>query len=76
MKMKILADFQIYISVPLKTKKLAGFLKSGSNLFHVMIADGKNKFSKKLWFALRRGMFSVFLAEYNVRLTEIKLKRY
>ena len=45
-------------------------------LFHLMIVDEKNEFLKKLWFALRRGMFSAFLVGYNVGLTGIKLKRY
>ena len=60
----------------LKSDKLSAFLRPGSNLFHSIIVNGKNKFLKKLWFVLRKGMFSVFLVEYNVRLTGIKLKRY
>ena len=60
----------------LKYDKLSAFLRPGSNLFHSMIVDGKNEFLKKLWFVLRRGMFSVFLVGCNVGLTGIKLKRY
>ena len=60
----------------LKSDKLSAFLRPGSSSFHSMIADGKNEFLKKLWFALRRGMFSAFLVGYNVGLTEIKLKIY
>ena len=59
----------------LKGDKLSAFLRPGSSSFHSMIADGKNEFLKMLWFALKRGMFSGFLAGYNVRLTGIKLKR-
>ena len=44
----------------LKYDKLSAFLRPGSNLFHSMIVDGKNEFLKKLWFALRRGIFSGF----------------
>ena len=57
----------------LKSDKLSAFLRPGSNLFHSMIVDGKNEFLKKLWFVLRRGMFSAFLFKYNVRLTGIKI---
>ena len=60
----------------LKSDKLSAFLKPGYNLFHSMIVNGKNEFLKKLWFVLRRGMFSEFLVGCNVRLTRIKLKRY
>ena len=60
----------------LKSDKLSAFLRPGSSLFHSIIVDGKNKFLKKLWFVLRRGMFSAFLVGYNVGLTGIKLKRY
>ena len=60
----------------LKSDKLSAFLRPGSTLFQSMIVDGKNEFLKKLWFALRRGMFSAFLVGYNVGLTGIKLKRY
>ena len=60
----------------LKSDKLSAFLRPESSLFHSMIVDGKNEFLKKLWFALRRGMFSAFLVGYNVGLTGIKLKRY
>ena len=60
----------------LKSDKLSAFLRPGSSSFHSMIVDGKNEFLKKLWFALRRGMFSAFLVGYNVGLTGIKLKRY
>ena len=59
-----------------KGDKLSVFLRPGPTSFHSMIVDGKNKFSKTLWFALRRGMFSGFLVGYNVGLTGIKLKRY
>ena len=41
-----------------------------------MIVDGKNKLLMKLWFVLRRGMFSAFAIGYNVGLTGIKLKSY
>ena len=44
----------------LKSDKLSAFLRPGSSLFHSIIVDGKNKFLKKLWFVLRRGMFSAF----------------
>ena len=47
----------------LKSDKLSAFLRPGSNLFHSMIVDGKNEFLKKLWFVLRRRMFSAFLVE-------------
>ena len=60
----------------LKTDKVLAFLRRGSILFHSIIVDGKKEFLKKLRFILRRGMFSLFLAEYNVSLTRIKLKRY
>ena len=60
----------------LKSDKLSAFLRPGSSLFHSMIVDGKNEFLKKLWFALRRGIFSAFLVGYNVGLTGIKLKKY
>ena len=60
----------------LKSDRLSAFLRPGSSSFHSMIVDGKNEFLKKLWFALRRGMFSGFLVGYNVGLTGIKLKRY
>ena len=60
----------------LKSDRLSAFLRPGSSSFHSMIVDGKNEFLKKLWFALRRGMFSAFLVGYNVGLTGIKLKRY
>ena len=59
-----------------KRDKLSAFLRPGSKLFHSMIVDGENEFLKKLWFALRRGMFSEFLVGYNAGLTGIKLKRY
>ena len=59
----------------LKTDKLSAFLRPGSNLFHSMIVDGKNKFFKKLWFVLKRGMFGAFCVGYNVHLAGIKLKR-
>ena len=60
----------------LKYDKLSAFLRPGSNLFHSMIVDGKNEFLKKLWFVLRRGMFSTFLVGYNISLIGINLKRY
>ena len=60
----------------LKSDKLSAFLRPRFSSFHSMIVDGKNEFLKKLWFALRRGMFSAFLVGYNVGLTGIKLKRY
>ena len=60
----------------LKSDKISAFLRPESNLFHLMIVDGKNEFLKKLWFVLRRGMFSAVLVDYNVRLTGIILKRY
>ena len=60
----------------LKSDKLSAFLRPGSSLFHSMIVDRKKGFLKKLWFVLRRGMFSAFVVEYNVGLTGIKLKRY
>ena len=44
----------------LKSDKPSAFLRPGSSLFHSIIVDGKNEFLKKLWFALRRGMFSGF----------------
>ena len=56
----------------LKRDKLSSFLRPGSNLFHSIIVDGKNEYLKKWWFVLRRGVFSGFLIEYNVRLTGIK----
>ena len=61
---------------PYKLKNIT--LKNRQTLkrFYSMIVDGKNEFFKKLWFVLRRGMFSAFLVDYNVRLTGIKLKRY
>ena len=59
----------------LKSDRLSAFLRPGSSSFHSIVVDGKNEFLKKLWFALR-GMFSGFLAGYNVGLTGIKLKRY
>ena len=59
----------------LKSDKYSAFLRPESNLFHSMIVDGKNKFLKKLRFVLRRRMFSMFLVEYNISLTGIKLKR-
>ena len=62
--------------ISLKKRQLSAFLRPGSNLFHLMIVDGKNEFLKKLWFVLRRGMFSAVLVGYNVRLTGIILKRY
>ena len=60
----------------LKSNKLSAFLRPGSNLSHSMIVDGKNEILKKLWFVLKRRMFSAFLVGYNVGLTGIKLKRY
>ena len=60
----------------LKSDRLSAFLRPGSSSFHSIVVDGKNEFLKKLWFALRRGMFSAFLVGYNVGLTGIKLKRY
>ena len=60
----------------LKSNKLSAFLRPGSNLFYSMIVDGKNEFSKKLWFVLRSEMCSAFLVGYNIGLTGIKLKRY
>ena len=42
----------------LKSDKLSAFLRPGSGLFHSMIVDRKNQFLKKLWCALRWGMFS------------------
>ena len=42
----------------LKSDKLSAFLRPGSGLFHSMIVDRKNEFLKKLWCALRWGMFS------------------
>ena len=59
-----------------KNDKLSALLRPGSNLFHSMIVDGKNEVLKKLWSALRRGIFSTFLVGYNVGLIGIKLKRY
>ena len=58
----------------LKSDKLSTFLRPGYNLFHSMIVDGKREFFKKLWFFLKRRIFSAFLVEYNLRLTRIKLK--
>ena len=60
----------------LKSDRLSAFLRPGSSSFHSMVVDEKNEFLKKLWFALRRGMFSGFLVGCNVGLTGIKLKRY
>ena len=60
----------------LKANKLSAFLRPGSNLFDPVIVDGKNKFFKRLWFVLRKGMFSAFLVECSVRLAGIKLKIY
>ena len=60
----------------LKSDRLSAFLRPGSSSFHSIVVDGKNEFLKKLWFALRRGIFSAFLVGYNVGLTGIKLKRY
>ena len=60
----------------LKSDRRSCFPRPGSSLFHSMREDGKNEFLKKFWFALRRGMFSVFLVGYNVSLTGIQLKRY
>ena len=59
-----------------KRDKVSAFLRPESKLFHSMIVDGENELLKKLWFALRRGMFSEFLVGYNAGLTGIKLKRY
>ena len=56
----------------LKSDKLSAFLRPGPSLFHSRIVDGKNEFLKKLWFALRKGIFSAFLVGYNVGLTGIK----
>ena len=50
-----------------KTDKLSAFLRLGSIFFRPMIVDGKNKFLEKLWFVLRKGIFSAFGVEYNVR---------
>ena len=50
----------------LKSDKPSAFLRPGSNLFHSMIVDRKSEFLKKLWFVLRKGMFSSFLVEYSV----------
>ena len=36
----------------LNTNKLSAFLRPGSNLFHLMIVGGKNKFLERLWFVL------------------------
>ena len=60
----------------LKTDRYSSFLRPVSSLFHSMIIDGNVQFLKKFWIAVRRGMFSAFLVEYNVRLKGIKLKRY
>ena len=62
--------------ISLKTDKLLAFLWPWSNLLHSMIVDGKNKFLKNLWFVLKRGIFSAFLVEHNVRLKGSKLKKY
>ena len=38
-----------------------------------MIIDGKNEFLKKLWFVLRRGMFSAFLVGVEDKTDHLKL---
>ena len=53
----------------LKSDKFSAFLRPGSTLFDSVIAGGKNEFLKKLWFVLRRRIFSAFLVGYNVHLT-------
>ena len=60
----------------LKSDKFSAFLRPGSSSFYSMTVDGKNEILKKLWFALRKGMFSAFLVGCNVGLIGIKLKRY
>ena len=57
----------------LKTDKHSTFLGPGSNLFYSVI-EKRTRFKKRMY--LRKGMFSVFLVEYDVRVTRIKLKRY
>ena len=66
----------------LKTDKLKAFLRPGSNLFHLMIADKSKKiFLKSCGLCqelkcLVHFSFNVHCTLYKVRLTGIKLKRY
>ena len=54
------------------------FLKSElrsvtSDLFHLMIVDGKKEFLKKLDFVFKRGKLQILLAVYNECIMGIKL---
>ena len=60
----------------LQTEKTLVFLRRGSDLFQLMIVDGKKEFLKMLWSVLRRGTFSAFLVEYNVCVTGINMRKF
>ena len=60
----------------LNIEKLPDFLRWASKLFHSIMVDGKQEFSKKLCFMFRRKMLFLFRVEYNEHLAGIKLKRY
>ena len=51
------------------------FLRSGANLFHSIIVDGKNKFLKKLRQNLKNGILSAFLVVYDDFIGGINWKR-
>ena len=57
----------------LRTGKLSGFLRRGSELLDSIMVVGKKEFWKKLSFVFRRGIFWV---EYYKNLAGIKLKSY
>ena len=60
----------------LKINRLLELRRLISNLFQLMIVDGKNEFLKMLCPALKKGKLEIFLVLYNEYLTGIKLKRY
>ena len=57
---------------PLKTEILLVFLRLGSKLFHLTIADGKKEFLKKLYFVIIRGILPSVLVAHGVHLTEMR----
>ena len=59
-----------------KPETLLEFLRLGSKVFHLIVADGKNEFLKMLYFALIRRILPTDLVEYGVLLTRMRLKRF
>ena len=52
----------------LKTEILLEFLRLVSKLFHLIIADGKKEYLKKLYFVWRREILPSLLVTYGVHL--------